>query len=90
MLRLFEKKIFLWMSRKISFIRDQNAGHGDRMAEAWIDSERPRDSFVGLGGHYAYQETLEFISRGSACTPFLVLQISKIHLYTGLPTNRQT
>ena len=31
---------------------DQNAGHGDKMAEVRGRRERHRDGFAGLGGHF--------------------------------------
>ena len=75
MLRLFKKKIlFLQMKIQISSVEDQKAGHGDRLAEARRGSKRHRDGFAGLGGHSAYQEAQEVISRDSRrpCTPFLL------------------
>ena len=40
MLRFFEKMVFSGCKSQIFFIGDQNAGRGDRMAEAWRRSER--------------------------------------------------
>lgn len=70
MLRLFEKKYFF--GRKIPFVgADQNAGRGDRMAEAWRRRERQGEGFLGFGAHSSYQEAPEVIQWGSwlLCTP---------------------
>ena len=49
-------------------------GNGDRMVKAWRGREMRGDGFAGLGGHSAYQESPELISRGSwmPCTPSLI------------------
>jgi len=51
MLTCFKKKVFGGCKSQIFFIGDQNAGRGDRMAEAWRRSKRHGDRFKGPGGH---------------------------------------
>ena len=39
------------MDVKSFFVGDQNAGHGDRIAEAWRGRQEAQNGFAGLGGH---------------------------------------
>jgi len=50
MLGFLEKKVFGGCKSQILFIGDQNAGLGDRMAEARRHSKRHGGGFAGPGG----------------------------------------
>ena len=65
MLRFFGKNTLGRCIRQICFIGDQNAGRGERSAEAFRRGERHGDGFAGFGGHSANQEAPEVILRGS-------------------------
>ena len=57
----------------------QNAGRGDRIAEAWRNEERGMSMVFGC--HYEHQEAPEVISLGlwRHCTPFLALHLQEFN-----------
>ena len=68
-----KKKVFDGFKSQIFFIGDQNAGRGDRMAEARRRRKRLEDCFAGPGGLSANLEARRSFLRGSCrlCNPFL-------------------
>ena len=69
MLRFFEKKVFGGCKSQLFFIGDQNAGRGDRMAEARRRSERHRESFAGSSGHSANLEARRSFCKSGLMKP---------------------
>ena len=62
---------------------DQNAGRGDKIAEAWRRIERHQDGFTGPGGNTANLEAARSFLRGSwrLCTPSLLTTPSLFFSY---------
>ena len=60
-----KKKAFGWCKSQIFFVEDQNAGRGDRMAEARRRSKRHGDGFSGPGVHFANLEARRSFLQGA-------------------------